>query len=362
LRQIFALSILKAEECPVSHEDLGVLFSVPSDRWVHAGKAGPAAVVEQLVEGGLLLGDDETGQRAALRRRDEVLAANQWNVYAALYHFMTKWKDVDIMLDPDAESVEEAGATEEWLRAFGPPPSHFHSVERGFEPIRLPLPERAGSLYDALRARQTTRTFDREEPLPKEQLATILHYVYGVHGVLAVDPEVVVVRKTSPSGGALHPTEVYLLLLHVDGLEPGLYHYRAADHALEPLRFMGREEAWELAHEFSSGQGFTRDAQALFLLTARFYRSFWKYRKHRRAYAVLLMDAAHLSQTFYLVCADLGLGAFVTAAINGANIEERLGLDGFAEGALLLCGCGQPASVDEPGPPFEPYVPGVTKL
>jgi putative peptide maturation dehydrogenase len=362
LRQIFALSILKAEECPVSQADLGVLFSVPSDRWVHAGKAGRADVVERLVDGGLLLSDDENGQRADLRRRDEVLAASQWNVYAALYHFMTKWKDVDVMLEPGEAPVDEAGATTEWLRAFGPPPGHFHSVERGLEPIRLPLPERAGSLYDALQARQTTRTFDRDQPLPVQELATILRYVYGVHGVLAVDPAVAVVRKTSPSGGALHPTEAYLLLLNVDGLEPGLYHYRVADHALEPLRFMGQEEARDLAYEFSSGQGFTRDAQALFLLTARFYRSFWKYRRHRRAYAVLLMDAAHLSQTFYLVCADLGLGAFVTAAINGANIEEALGLDGFAEGALVLCGCGQPVAADEAGASFEPYVPGVTKL
>jgi nitroreductase len=47
---------------------------------------------------------------------------------------------------------------------------------------------------------------------------------------------------------------------------------------------------------------------------------------------VALMDAAHLAQTFYPVCAELGLGAFVTAAVNGANIEKRLGLDLFTEG------------------------------
>jgi nitroreductase len=71
------------------------------------------------------------------------------------------------------------------------------------------------------------------------------------------------------------------------------------------------------------------------------------------------MDAAHLSQTFYLVCADLGLGAFVTAAINGANIEERLGLDGFGEGALAVCGCGVPAGGASPlEPEFLPYIPG----
>ena len=94
----------------------------------------------------------------------------------------------------------------------------------------------------------------------------------------------------------------------------------------------------------------------------RFYRTFWKYRKHQRAYGVILMDAAHLSQTFYLVCAELGLGAFFTAAINGSNVEEKLGLDGFTEGAVAICGCGAPAQNNYIDPVFQPYVPtGVLK-
>jgi nitroreductase len=72
------------------------------------------------------------------------------------------------------------------------------------------------------------------------------------------------------------------------------------------------------------------------------------------------MDAAHLSQTFHLVCAELGLGVFVTAAVNGADAEERLGLDGFRDGVLALCGCGPPAAASPFDPEFLPYVPGET--
>jgi nitroreductase len=65
-----------------------------------------------------------------------------------------------------------------------------------------------------------------------------------------------------------------------------------------------------------------------------------------------------LSQTLYLVCTELGLGAFVTAAINGGNIEERLGLDGYREGAILVCGCGPPGPAAAGlEPEFAPYVP-----
>jgi hypothetical protein len=62
------------------------------------------------------------------------------------------------------------------------------------------------------------------------------------------------------------------------------------------------------------------------------------------------------------VCTELGLGAFVTAAVNGANIEEQLGLDPFTEGALAICGCGRPATDEELDMNFEPYVPRDTMI
>jgi nitroreductase len=75
------------------------------------------------------------------------------------------------------------------------------------------------------------------------------------------------------------------------------------------------------------------------------------------------MDAAHLSQTFYLLCAELGLGAFVTAAINGADIDDRLGLEQFEESALAICGCGTPSpSPSGLDPEFLPYVPRETQI
>ncbi|MDF5808502.1 hypothetical protein P4123_14470 [Pseudomonas aeruginosa] len=45
----------------------------------------------------------------------------------------------------------------------------------------------------------------------------------------------VFVRKTSPSGGSLHPVEVYPIVLNVDGIERGIYHYSVRRHGLERL-------------------------------------------------------------------------------------------------------------------------------
>jgi len=219
-----------------------------------------------------------------------------------------------------------------------------------------------GGLWETLKRRRTTRTF-ASTPLSFDELSLILRYTFGCRGYNLVGEGAAILSKTSPSGGAMHPTEVYVLARNVEALEPGLYHYGVQRHELELLTGFTSDECGSLAKELSSGQGFLREAPALFLLTARFFRNFWKYRRQGRAYAVLLMDSAHLAQTFYLVCAELRLGAFVTAAVNGTNIEKRLGLDPFTEGALMICACGRPADLhqlEEVG--FEAYVPRETTI
>jgi nitroreductase len=91
-------------------------------------------------------------------------------------------------------------------------------------------------------------------------------------------------------------------------------------------------------------------------MTARYGRTFWKYRAHAKAYRTVLLDAAFLSQTLYLVCGELGLGAFVTGAINEVDIDAYLALPAFTEGTVLMTGCGVPAA--ETGrQAFDPYVP-----
>jgi putative peptide maturation dehydrogenase len=188
--------------------------------------------------------------------------------------------------------------------------------------------------------RRTTRAFDPDIPMTLEQLDTILRYVFGCHGYARNTADVVCIKRTSPSGGGLHPVEVYPIVSNVTGVAPGVYQYNARAHSLIAVESLSDAEAYSVAAAFMAGQGFFGAAHVSFVLTARYYRSQWKYRRHDRAYAGILMDAAHLSQTLYLVSADLGLGAFVTMAINGRDIEERLGLDGVAEGAVAMVGCG----------------------
>jgi putative peptide maturation dehydrogenase len=361
---VFAFSALTAGRYALSAEELDLVVAVPEE-WTATSTvldgrpAGDVERLNQLADKGVIVTDEAAADRAELRRRDEILTDEQWDPRAALYHVTTKWRDVHVDLGPQPEPGESfddlvARATAQ-LDRLGKPPPHFASLRESAAVSSLPRVERDGGLYDALMRRRTARSFDQQRRLTREQLATVLHYVWGCHGLSTLSEDVALVKKTSPSGGGLHPIEVYPLVRDVDGVEPGLYHYEVSGHALELVAPLARADVEELIVEFTAGQAYFCGAHVVFLMTARFHRSFWKYRQNPRAYAVVLMDAAHLSQTLYLVCTELGLGAFVTAAINAGNIEERLGLDGFSEGAVLVCGCG-PEGPRAPGlePVFEP--------
>jgi putative peptide maturation dehydrogenase len=364
----YALSILRGREYEIDDDDLRFVLAAPSDGWLATADAD-AGQVERLARLGLLVTDDPDPELAELARRDRELEDGQWNLYGALAHFMTRWRDVDLGVglgeDPSLDELPAAvyDAIDEHVARHGPAPPAFQALEDGGAVHELPLADRDGGLYAALAARRTTRRFDRDARMTIEELATVLRWAFGCHGHAPMAGDGQMIKRTSPSGGGLHPIEAYPLVNGVEGIAPGLYHYDARRHALELVSAASASDAATMAAEFVCGQRYFSSAHVLFLLTARFPRTFWKYRRHQKAYGVLLMDAAHLSQTLYLVAADLGLGAFFTAAINGANIEERLGIDGWREGALAVCGCGRRAAGRSPlEPDFAPYVPRETPL
>jgi putative peptide maturation dehydrogenase len=363
VQQICALSILRGETVQLSADDFKLVASTPSDEWVDTVDE---ETTRRLARKGVLLSDEADPELNALRARHESLEKTSWNLEAALYYFLSKWSGIDLRrLAGQDETSELLPPTEEAVRAFvdqvGLPPDAFHSVATPHEVRALPLVERNGDLYDVLLRRETTRSFDRGATLMLRELAVVLRYVFGYHGYMPLLGQVTTLKRTSPSAGGFHPVEAYPLIVAVDELEAGLYHYNGAEHALELLAPLALDEARAAATDFVCGQTYFGDAQVLVVLAARFERAFWKYRNHRKALTALLMDAAHLSQTLYLVATELGLGAFVTAAINNTDIEERFGLDGYREGVLAVCGFGRSAAERSPfDPEFLPFVPRET--
>lgn len=347
--RIVALALLTGERQQLSRSAFDSLLSVPTDNWA-ANTAMSRQTAAELTSKGLLISDSSDERLTALRDRDEAMSNNEWNLYAALYHYMTQWSDVDIRNGEDEEiqvAARSKAAIETFVAKHGPPPSEF-ADRPARRKVRLPAGDRDGALYTTLVARRTTRAFDTDTPMTLDELNTVLRYVFGCHGYGSTVREVVCIKRTSPSGGALHPIEAYPIISNVEGLPAGIYHYSVRDHSLDLLSGFDPLDGQEMVSSFLCGQSYFAAAHVSFILTARFYRNHWKYRRHPKAYAGILMDAAHLTQTLYLVSAELGLGAFVTIGINARDIEERLGLDGVSEGVIAVGGCGPRAKGKSP--------------
>ena len=314
-----------------------------------------AACVRSLLKAGLLIGSTRPWRDQ--READERHAALHWHPLAAAWHAQSRWQGVD-----SAREASEAGIdTAQGLRQrHGLPPLHVH--ERAQARQRQRLAPAAADPFDALLdARLTCRNFDRDAQVTRAQLSQLLARVFGARADVAATADFHLLKRTSPSGGGLHPVDCHLLVQRVRRLAPGLYHYHPVAHALEPL-LPGvappaagdagthapaagdgpwTAAAWRaLARIAVAGQDWFADAPVLCVLAPRYARNYWKYRNHPKAYRVVILDAGHLSQTLQLCATQMGLGAFVTAAINEIDIEHAFGLEAMQDGPLAVCGFG----------------------
>jgi putative peptide maturation dehydrogenase len=291
--------------------------------------------VRGLLRAGLLIGGD--GAWAAQREADERFRAQHWHGLAAVQHMAARWEGLDSVQEAKDEGLDTSTGLRD---RYGPPPPTLHDRTDGGAIQSLPRAPRTG-FDELLDRRNSCRNFDTGKQLPHAQFAQLMERVFGARGEAHAADDFDVVKKTSPSGGALHPTEAYLIVQRVEGIAPGLYHYRAGDHALQRLPWAGTpEELNAFARLAVVGQQWFADAHALVVLAPRFARNFWKYRNHSKAYRVCILDAGHLSQTLFLSATEQGLGAFITAAINEVDIERAFGLTGFVDGPLAVCGFG----------------------
>lgn len=324
----------------VEADDAALLGALSPLDWIAAAplrEQHGAPRVRRLLQAGLLIGS--TKPWAAQRDADERFRGLHWHGLAAQWHAASRWQGAD-----GPREIAEAGVdTAQGLRSkHGVPPPAM--IERAAPRDRIALPQAIRNGFDELLdARTTCRNFDALASLPLATLSRLLARAFGRRGEVHAADDFDVVKRTSPSGGGLHPTECYLLVQRVDGIASGLYHYHLGTHALEPLPAPAGFDIAAFAKLAVAGQHWFADAPVLCVLAPRFGRNFWKYRNHPKAYRVCILDAGHLSQTLQLCATQEGLGSFITAAINEVDIERAFGLTGIVDGPLAVCGFGKRA-------------------
>jgi len=143
--------------------------------------------------------------------------------------------------------------------------------------------------------------------------------------------------RTAPSAGALYPVETYLSLFNIENIEPGIYHYAVETHELERLQSGDfRRKTAQAALD----QDMAFAANAVFIWTAVFPRSKWKYKQ--RAYRYVYLDAGHIAGNLTLAAVALGLGSCQIAALYDDEANALLGIEGEKESVLYMSVLGHP--------------------
>ena len=182
------------------------------------------------------------------------------------------------------------------------------------------------SVARAIDRRRSLRDY-AGRPLTTAELSWLLHATTGITGPGGL--------RAAPSAGALYPIETYVVATRVEGIEPAIYHYAPADHALERVR--GGTFGGDLVIA-GLGQEFLGQAPVVLVLSAIFQRLRWRYQE--RAYRYALLEAGHIGQNVYLAAEAAGLGACAVGAFFDDAVNRLVEVDGVEEAALMLVPVG----------------------
>ncbi|MBK7858021.1 MAG: SagB/ThcOx family dehydrogenase [Archangiaceae bacterium] len=299
--------------------------------------ATAARALDELVEARLLVssGDAQAVQRQAHAERWEQRGwqtAFEYHAHVGAIPRMD-YRDDDAIKN-DVEIMKGFVAAE-------PPPDNYKELAgRPFialSPVDPHAPRGRGRSLEALLA-QRPADFADAGPLSASDFSWLTWLAFGQTARKSLPVTQAHVARTSPSGGARHPTEVYPIVFDVEGVAQGLYHYSVKRHGLELLA-PGDHRALVREHLLMLPDRATWRHRVVYLCTSIFERSMFRYRDSF-SYRVVHHDVGHLLQTTALLAGDLGRNCYRSYTLHHAPVERCLGIDGVSEAAIAFAVIG----------------------
>jgi SagB-type dehydrogenase family enzyme len=233
--------------------------------------------------------------------------------------------------DPFSLSLFFHWNSEPWnnVAAYNDPHARMEFKTVGVSKDAVALPEtEASPLLELIAKRQSCREFG-PEPIRLGELASLLDAGYGLTGLRQWANGHRTLGRPVPSAGGLYPLELYVVCNRVQGVVPGIHHFNAREHTLEPMSpsCTIAEIIPELMH-----QQFLEPASAFCLLTAVLPRTLRKY--GARGYRYVLLEAGHVAQNMCLCATEIGLATLCVGGFIDHRLTRRLLLDSSCETAL----------------------------
>ena len=284
-----------------------------------------AEAIDMLCQIGVLICDDDEIQRAGAE------AHQAWSQHGWSDPFVFQWhidhlERADYAADGKARDI---AMMREYLAAGEVPSNYKHVPGARRLELRRDVQLPHASLWDAITRQNDTSCPDR--PLGADELSWVTYLAFGQTGTHSTYYGERL-AKTSPSGGARHPTEAYLIVLDVDGIAPGAYHYDVEHHVLEELT-PGDHTAAVRAGLLQREEPLPFTARAAFITGTRFERTMWRYRE-AFSYRSVHHDLGHLTESLRLLARALRRNYVRGLDVKESVIEPLLRLDGIEEAAM----------------------------
>lgn len=193
--------------------------------------------------------------------------------------------------------------------------NEYHQSPSGEDTVYLPPPVYQGeiSLEQCLDSRRSHRQYSNKTT----SLIKLSQLLWSAQGISDEQSGF----RTSPSAGALYPFTVYLQIINVHNLSPGIYIYHTDGHFLELIK-PGHFES-DIA-DAALGQNWIKEANIIFFLTADFNVTTSVYGSRGERY--VWIEAGHIAQNIYLQATSLSLGSVAIGAYWDQQINEILNL------------------------------------
>jgi SagB-type dehydrogenase family enzyme len=188
------------------------------------------------------------------------------------------------------------------------------------------------ALGDAIVRRRSIRDFTGD-PVQLDCFATMVRATAGVSASaevkLAGGDAAQFNLRTVPSGGGLYPIDLYIAVLNIKAMQPGIYRYQPIEDKL--IEIGNQKKLDQLLKSFAGAVDMVKSSNAslIFLYMGKPWRSMRKY--GNRGLRFVFQEVGGMVQNLHLAVAGLGLGSVDCASYFEDDAHSALNLDGVYE-------------------------------
>jgi SagB-type dehydrogenase family enzyme len=198
------------------------------------------------------------------------------------------------------------------------------------------------ALLDVLEARKSIRKYGNSH-ISKDNLSHFLYHSARIKEIFK-NEEGTLTKRPYPSGGARYPLEIYVVNNRIRSIEKGIHYYDPLKHQLILINknktYQKNFNAFIMNALYPHMK---RDSDVVFIITAVFARTMWKYEK--LGMSLILSDLGCLYQTMYLVATEMNLAPCPIGKTEEELVRNWLNLNWFEESHVGTFMLGMPESV-----------------